>query len=112
MEGLADLIHAETEKQRKTALLQAEGHLSKLYNDWKHRLIRCVAHLEAYIDFSEDENIEDDVLDNVLVEIRKLREEICSHLKDGRKGELLKEGVRMVILGDANVGKSSIMNKV
>ncbi|CAG2058920.1 unnamed protein product [Timema podura] len=57
VEGLADLIHAETEAQRKQALLQSEGILSKLYNTWRETLIRVVAHVEAYIDFSEDENI-------------------------------------------------------
>lgn len=58
MEGLGDLIHAETEAQRKQALRQMEGALAQLYSRWRQTLLHCRASLEAYIDFSEDENIE------------------------------------------------------
>ena len=58
MEGLGDLIHAETEAQRKQALQQMEGALAHLYTGWRQCLLQCWASLEAYIDFSEDENIE------------------------------------------------------
>ena len=70
VEGLADLIHAETELQRKQAVIQASGHLSKLYNSWRTRLIKNIAHVEAFIDFSEDENIEPDVLDKVVEDLK------------------------------------------
>jgi tRNA U34 5-carboxymethylaminomethyl modifying GTPase MnmE/TrmE len=83
VEGLADLIHAETEMQRRQALVQANGHLSQLYHEWKRKLIRIIAHFEAWIDFSEDQNIEDDVLDKVLVDLKSLSQEIEAHLKDG-----------------------------
>lgn len=63
VEGLGDLIHAETEAQRRQALRQMSGDLGRLYQDWTHRLKRCLAHVEAFIDFSEDELIEDGVLD-------------------------------------------------
>lgn len=58
VEGLGDLIHAETEAQRKQAFRQMEGALAKLYMGWRDALLFCRANLEAYIDFSEDENIE------------------------------------------------------
>ena len=62
-EGLNDLINAETEMQQKQALNQMEGSLSKLYNKWKDDIIKCLANVEAFIDFHEEENIEDDVLE-------------------------------------------------
>ena len=62
IEGLADLINAETEMQRKQALSQMEGSLSKLYNDWRQKIIKCLANVEAFIDFYEEENLEENIL--------------------------------------------------
>ncbi|XP_033477144.2 5-taurinomethyluridine-[tRNA] synthase subunit GTPB3, mitochondrial isoform X3 [Epinephelus lanceolatus] len=110
VEGLGDLIHAETEAQRRQALRQMSGELGRLYQDWSHRLKRCLAHVEAFIDFSEDELIEDGVLNQVDRSVCDLQAEIESHLKDERRGERLRSGVQVVIAGATNAGKSSLLN--
>ncbi|TNN35600.1 tRNA modification GTPase GTPBP3, mitochondrial [Liparis tanakae] len=110
VEGLGDLIHAETEAQRRQALRQMSGDLERLYRDWSHTLKRALAHLEAFIDFSEDELIEDGVLDQVDAWVCDLQAEIERHLQDERRGERLRGGVQVVIAGAANAGKSSLLN--
>ncbi|NWX94754.1 GTPB3 GTPase, partial [Nothoprocta pentlandii] len=71
---------------------------------------QALAHVEAYIDFSEDDNVEEDVLSRVAEAVRALEQEVGAHLQDGRRGELLRAGVRAVIAGPPNVGKSSLLN--
>uniref|UniRef100_A0A8C3ASE2 5-taurinomethyluridine-[tRNA] synthase subunit GTPB3, mitochondrial n=1 Tax=Cyclopterus lumpus TaxID=8103 RepID=A0A8C3ASE2_CYCLU len=110
VEGLGDLIHAETEAQRRQALRQMSGDLGRLYQDWSHKLKRCLAHVEAFIDFSEDELIEDGVLNQVDTWVCDLQAEIERHLQDERRGERLRTGVQVVIAGAANAGKSSLLN--
>ncbi|XP_048783304.1 LOW QUALITY PROTEIN: tRNA modification GTPase GTPBP3, mitochondrial [Lagopus muta] len=109
-EGLRDLIHAETEAQRQQALRQMEGELGRLYQQWGETLTQALAHIEAYIDFSEDDNVEEEVLSQVDAAVWTLEQEIAAHLQDGRRGELLRSGVRAVIAGPPNVGKSSLLN--
>ncbi|NXD60084.1 GTPB3 GTPase, partial [Corvus moneduloides] len=87
-----------------------EGDLGQLYQRWSHTLTQALAHLEAFIDFSEDDNVEEEVLCQVDVTVRALEREIRGHLRDGRRGELLRGGVRAVIAGPPNVGKSSLLN--
>jgi tRNA U34 5-carboxymethylaminomethyl modifying GTPase MnmE/TrmE len=62
--GLVDLVNAETEMQRKQALAQMEGSLSNVYKDWRKTIIKSLANAEAYIDFYEEENLEDNILDD------------------------------------------------
>ncbi|XP_064031233.1 tRNA modification GTPase GTPBP3, mitochondrial isoform X2 [Pogoniulus pusillus] len=109
-EGLGDLIRAETEAQRRQALRQMEGELGQLYRRWSETLTQALAHLEAYIDFSEDDNVEEEVLSQADATVRALEKEIGAHLQDGRRGELLRGGVHAVIAGPPNVGKSSLLN--
>ncbi|XP_051495411.1 LOW QUALITY PROTEIN: tRNA modification GTPase GTPBP3, mitochondrial [Apus apus] len=109
-EGLGDLVRAQTEAQRRQALRQMEGELGRLYQRWSETLTRALAHLEAYIDFSEDDNVEEEVLSQVDASVRALEREVGAHLQDGRRGELLRGGVHAVIAGPPNVGKSSLLN--
>ncbi|KYO40339.1 tRNA modification GTPase GTPBP3, mitochondrial isoform X2 [Alligator mississippiensis] len=109
-EGLGDLIHAETEAQRRQALRQMEGELGQLYQRWSQELTQALAYIEAFIDFSEDDNVEEDVLTRVDTAVAQLDRELRGHLQDGRRGERLRGGVHVVIAGPPNAGKSSLLN--
>lgn len=109
VEGLADLIDAETEAQRRMALRQMEGGLSGLYEAWRGELAGILAHVEATIDFA-DEEIPDGLNADNLVRIKNLAAAFSQHLDDGRRGERVRDGFRVVLAGPPNVGKSSLMN--
>jgi len=108
-EGIADLVEAETEIQRRQALRQSGGALGELYEDWRGRLLKIRALIESTIDFS-DQELPGGVLDPVAPEINALSAEISAHLQDGGRGERLRGGVQVAILGPANAGKSSLLN--
>ena len=108
-EALADAIDAETRVQAKQALRQMGGALKERYDDWRHRLIRALAHLETVIDFP-DEDLPPDVAAKVWPEVQALEADIRAHLDDNRRGERVREGLRLAIVGPPNAGKSSLLN--
>jgi tRNA modification GTPase len=108
-EGIADLIAAETDAQRRQALRQAGGALATLYGGWAQRLTRLLAHQEAAIEFAEDD-LPTDLADRARGGAEALRNEISRHLADGGRGERLREGLLVAIIGAPNVGKSSLLN--
>ncbi len=108
-EAVADLIAAETAAQRRQALRQAEGALSSLYGAWTARATRILAHQEAAIEFEMDD-LPSDLSAQARQEAAALGQEIATHLDDGGRGERLREGLSIAILGAPNAGKSSLLN--
>jgi tRNA modification GTPase len=108
-EAIADLVDAETAGQRRQALRQMGGALSRVYGEWDTRLRKLLAWQEALIDFSDDE-VPAEMQDRLVDELAALRGALCRHLADGRAGERLREGLTFVIAGAPNVGKSSLFN--
>lgn len=108
-EALADLVDAETRAQQRQALRQMGGALKELCDDWRHRLVQALAHLEAVIDFP-DEDLPANVNARLWDEVADLRREITAHLDDNRRGERTREGVHIAIIGPPNAGKSSLLN--
>ena len=109
VEGLADLIAAETAAQRRQAVRQMQGELGRLYEGWRGALVRLLAHLEAEIDFS-DEDLPIDLGARARDAIAPLIDALTGHLAQGRAGERLRAGLSVAIVGAPNVGKSSLMN--
>ena len=110
VEGLSDLIGAETEAQRKLALRQAGGELRTLYESWRHELLRCRALIEAELDFADEDDVPGSVSDQVWKQVSHLDEKIQQHLNDARTGEIIRDGLRVVLAGPPNAGKSSLLN--
>ncbi len=111
VEAVADLIDAETKSQQRLALSNTNGKLSKLYNSWREKLVKILAWCEASIDFSDDE-MPQNIIEKNDAELKILIKEIEEHIKTSASAQLIKQGLKVVIIGKPNVGKSSIFNKI
>jgi tRNA modification GTPase len=112
VEGLADLVFAETEAQRAQAMRQFQGLLGVRAETWRQRLIGALALIEARIDFSDEADVPEDLIGPALHAARELIEEIEKTLSDEHRGERLREGLVVAIAGPPNAGKSSLLNRL
>ncbi|HTT98271.1 MAG TPA: tRNA uridine-5-carboxymethylaminomethyl(34) synthesis GTPase MnmE [Rhizomicrobium sp.] len=108
-EAIADLVDAETDAQRRQALRQYDGALAELYEGWRADLIKAGAWAEAAIDFS-DEELPADTFARTRAAIAGILQDIRGHLDDSRRGEVLREGLHLTVIGPPNAGKSSLVN--
>ncbi|NKD86057.1 tRNA uridine-5-carboxymethylaminomethyl(34) synthesis GTPase MnmE [Haematospirillum jordaniae] len=109
VEGLADLIQAETDAQRRQALQQMDGALARLYDSWREELVRRLAWMEAHIDFP-DEDIPPDLDRSARNGLEELAQTIDAYLSDNRRGERIRDGIQIAVIGRPNAGKSSLVN--
>ncbi len=112
VEGLGDLVAAETEAQRRQAMAQFRGALSAKVEAWRGRLVEVMARLEAGIDFSDEDDVPENLLSPAVEIARALAAEICAVLAEAPRGERLREGFVVAIAGPPNVGKSTLLNRL
>ena len=112
VEGLADLIEADTPAQRRQAFRQLKGLIGDRAEAWRKRLIEALALVEARIDFSDEADVPENLVSPALYAAQQLRNEIAATLADGRRGERLREGLTVAIAGPPNAGKSTLLNRL
>jgi tRNA modification GTPase len=110
VEALADLVAAETEAQRRFAVISAGGAQSELYAAWRRRILHARAMIEAELDFADESDVPGSVADEVWRDVAALADEIDEHISGFHRAEILREGFSVVIVGAPNAGKSSLLN--
>ena len=111
-EGVMDLINAKTEKSRKIAMNEVNGEVSKLIKNLRQKIIELLANIEVNIDYPEYEDIEEVTNKNILDNVDLIIEEINNILSKSEDMKIVKEGIKTIIIGSPNVGKSSILNRL
>ncbi len=109
-EGLDDLIHADTDRQRRQALRQLQGLLGDKARDWRQRIVEAAALIEAGIDFADEGDVPEQLMAPALRGIAALNDEIEQSLAASARSERLREGLVVAIAGAPNVGKSTLIN--
>ena len=112
VEGLGDLIYAETEAQRRQAYRQLKGLLGDRAETWRKRLIEALALVEARIDFSDEADVPEDLVGPALKIAAELAAEIAAALAGAARGERLRDGLVVAIAGPPNAGKSTLLNRI
>ncbi|KAL4989031.1 GTP-binding protein TrmE N-terminus-domain-containing protein [Aspergillus falconensis] len=115
IEALGDTLAADTEQQRRLAIRGASDTLSKRYEQWRQQLLYARGELEALIDFSEDQYFDessDELVLSVSTQVRALSRQIALHIQNASKGELMRSGIKVALLGAPNAGKSSLLNRI
>ena len=111
-EGVMDLINAKTEKSRKIAMNEVNGEVSKLIKNLRSKIIEILANIEVNIDYPEYEDIEEVTNKNILDNVDNIKREINNILSKSEDMKIVKEGIKTIIIGSPNVGKSSILNRL
>ncbi|WP_280136850.1 tRNA uridine-5-carboxymethylaminomethyl(34) synthesis GTPase MnmE [Devosia geojensis] len=110
VEGLGDLIEAETENQRRQALARYQGGLSRRIDAWREALLDLRAEIEARLDFSDEGDVEETLPEMFASDLAALRDELSDALASLTRGRIVREGVRVALAGPPNAGKSSLLN--
>ena len=115
VEALGDVLSAETEQQRRLAVRGASSGLAKEYELWRKNLILAQGELEALIDFSEDQHFDESpttLTRSVAAQVEQLQIKLITNIKNSSRGELLRNGINIALLGAPNAGKSSLLNRI